>query len=263
MKDLQIFQNQKFGQVRTIEENGKVLFVAIDIARALGYRNPNDAISRHCRGYVKHAVPTNSGIQEMNVIPEGDIYRLVIKSELPGAEEFESWIFDEVIPSIRKIGSYSIPTMSQVELTAMIAQNQVEIEKTANKALEIANRANNQINNTMDIFTAPVVKDWKQSMNSKLRAICEQHQLSYPVFFGELYQELEDVARVDLGDRQKRHRKRMLANGATKTQCKAVTKLEIIERDPKLKPIFEGIVRKYQAKYAMSDFPGEVQNAYR
>ena len=67
----------------------------------------------------------------------------------------------------------------------------------------------------------------------------------------------EPVARVDLKDRQRRHRKRMLANGATKTECKAVTKLEIVERDPKLKLIFEGIVRKYQSKYALDWMPTE------
>ena len=104
---LQIFNNSKFGQVRTVEVNGKIHFVGIDIARALGYKNPNDAISRHCKGYVKHAVPTASGIQTMNVIPEGDIYRLAASSELPGADEFESWIFDDVLPTIRKHGMYA------------------------------------------------------------------------------------------------------------------------------------------------------------
>ena len=106
---LQVFNNKRFGDVRTVEIDNKTHFVGIDIARALGYSNPNDAITRHCRGYVKHAVPTNSGIQQMNVIAEGDIYRLTAKSELAGAEEFESWIFDEVIPSIRKHGAYMTP----------------------------------------------------------------------------------------------------------------------------------------------------------
>lgn len=106
---LQIFNNPKFGQVRIIEINGKSYFVGIDIAKALGYKDPNSAISRHCRGSVKRPVPTSSGTQEMNVIPEGDIYRLAAKSELPGAEEFESWIFDEVLPSIRKHGAYMTP----------------------------------------------------------------------------------------------------------------------------------------------------------
>ncbi|MBZ9633149.1 Bro-N domain-containing protein [Clostridium sp. FP1] len=107
MSNLQIFKNERFGEIRWIKVNEKDFAVGIDVARALGYKNPNDAIARHCKGYVKHAVPTNSGEQQMNVISEGDIYRLTAKSELPGAERFESWIFDEVLPSIRKHGEYS------------------------------------------------------------------------------------------------------------------------------------------------------------
>jgi prophage antirepressor-like protein len=107
MNELQIFNNSKFGQVRTVEINGKIHFVAIDVTKSLGYKNPNDAVVRHCKGYVKYAVPTNGGTQEMNIIPEGDIYRLAASSELPGADEFESWIFDEILPSIRKHGMYA------------------------------------------------------------------------------------------------------------------------------------------------------------
>ena len=110
MNELMIFNNPEFGEIRTIEEDGKVLFCGSDVAKALGYKRPNDAISAHCRGTVKHRITDSIGReQEMNFIPEGDIYRLAAKSELPGAERFESWIFDEVLPSIRKHGAYLTP----------------------------------------------------------------------------------------------------------------------------------------------------------
>lgn len=144
-----------------------------------------------------------------------------------------------------------IPTMTQAELTAMIAQNQVEIERKAIQALEHSERTEKRLDSALNALASPPDKEWRQSMNTRLRGMCEQYQLNYPTFYGDLYAELETLARVDLESRQSRLRKRMLANGATKTACKAVTKLEIIERDPKLKPIFEGIVRKYQAKYAL------------
>lgn len=86
--------------------NGKPYFVAIDVAKALGYSNPYDAVSRHCKGVVKHEVLTNGGKQKVNIIPEGDMYRLITHSELPSAERFESWVFDEVLPSIRQTGGY-------------------------------------------------------------------------------------------------------------------------------------------------------------
>lgn len=132
MNELQIFQNPEFGEIRTIEENGKVLFCGSDIAKALGYKRPNDAISAHCRGTVKRRITDSIGRdQEMNFIPEGDIYRLAAKSELPGAERFESWIFDEVIPSIRKTGGYQIPQGKELLALAVLeAQKTIEAQAT-------------------------------------------------------------------------------------------------------------------------------------
>jgi len=110
MNDLQIFENANFGTIRTLEENGKALFCAKDVAAALGYRNPNKAIGDHCRGVTKRYLIDSLGRkQETNFLPEGDIYRLAAKSELPGADKFESWIFDEVLPTIRKHGAYMTP----------------------------------------------------------------------------------------------------------------------------------------------------------
>lgn len=130
MNELQIFNSPEFGQIRTIVENSKVLFCGSDVAKALGYSNTRDALIRHCKGVVKRDTPTKSGIQQMSFISEGDIYRLAAKSELPGADKFESWIFDDVLPSIRKTGGY-IPTegMSDSEIMAralFIAQRSIE-----------------------------------------------------------------------------------------------------------------------------------------
>ena len=112
---LQIFkyqseEEQLFNEIRTIEqEDGKILFCATDIAKLLGYGNPRDAISRHCRYVGKHDVPhpqSENKTIELGFIPEGDVYRLIVRSTLPSAEKFEKWLFDEVVPSIRKRGYY-------------------------------------------------------------------------------------------------------------------------------------------------------------
>ena len=100
------FVNEEFGSVRTIEENGKILFCGSDVAKALGYRRPKDAITAHCKGAVKRRLLTNGGAQEMKMISEGDVYRLISHSRLPSAEKFESWIFDDVLPTIRRTGGY-------------------------------------------------------------------------------------------------------------------------------------------------------------
>lgn len=105
-KDLIIFSKDEFGDIRTLVIDRKPYFCASDIAKALGYSNTNDAVSRHCRAIVKHDTPISGKIQQINFIPEGDVYRLIMKSKLPTAEKFESWVMDEVLPTIRKTGSY-------------------------------------------------------------------------------------------------------------------------------------------------------------
>lgn len=106
MSNIEIFKNEEFGNIRTLELEEKPYFVGADIAKALGYSRPSKAISDHCKGILKWSIPTNGGNQEMLVIPEGDIYRLIVSSKLPNAEKFESWVFDEVLPIIRKHGAY-------------------------------------------------------------------------------------------------------------------------------------------------------------
>lgn len=132
--DMKIFKNEQFGEVRMIEENGKPLFCGSDVARALGYARPNDAIVDHCRCTVKRRIPHPQSPDKeigMAFIPEGDVYRLIVRSKLPAADKFERWVFDEVIPSIRKNGGYIAgqETMSDVELMAralIVAQNVIE-----------------------------------------------------------------------------------------------------------------------------------------
>ena len=135
MNELQIFNSGEFGEIRTIEIDGKPYFVGTDVAKALGYNNPRDAVSRHCKGVVKHDTPTSSGVQLMSYINEGDLYRLIMKSKLPSAEEFEAWVMDEVLPTIRKTGSYQKPMTiaEQIQLLALGNQNHEErIEKLEN-----------------------------------------------------------------------------------------------------------------------------------
>lgn len=119
MNELQIFNNEEFGEVRTIEIDGKPYFVANDVAKALGYVEAAKAIRTHCKGVSEMDIPTNGGIQTMKIIPEGDIYRLIIRSQLPSAERFESWVFDEVIPQIRQTGSYQMPQTYAEALRAL------------------------------------------------------------------------------------------------------------------------------------------------
>lgn len=132
MNELQIFNSGEFGEIRTIEIDGKPYFVGTDVAKALGYSNPRKAILDHCKGVTKRDTPTSSGVQLMSYINEGDLYRLIMKSKLPSAEKFESWVMDEVLPAIRKTGSYQKP-LTTVEQIQVIATGFLDHEERLNR----------------------------------------------------------------------------------------------------------------------------------
>lgn len=106
MNNLQIFNNEQFGRMRVIVADDKPMFLANDVAQALGYKIPKDAISSHCKGGVILPTPTEGGVQRVKYIPESDVYRLVMRSKLPQAEQFQDWVCEEVLPAIRKHGAY-------------------------------------------------------------------------------------------------------------------------------------------------------------
>lgn len=110
MNELQIFKSEKFGEIEILVENGKEYFPATEVAKILGYSNPQKAIRDHCREdgcTIRSVIDRLGRTQEKKYINEGNLYRLITKSNLPQAEVFESWVFDEVLPSIRKTGMYA------------------------------------------------------------------------------------------------------------------------------------------------------------
>ncbi|MBO8158856.1 phage antirepressor [Thermosyntropha sp.] len=140
MNNLQVFKNTEFGELNVLIIDEKPYFPATECARILGYSNPHDAIFRHCKGLVKHEVLTPGGSQEINFIPEGDLYRLIIRSKLPAAERFERWVFDEILPTIRKHGAYMTPEKIEEVLlnpdTIISLAQQLKAEQETRKALE-------------------------------------------------------------------------------------------------------------------------------
>lgn len=133
--DIQIFNNEQFGSLRTYEENGQVLFCGKDVAASLGYKNTNDAMKKHCKGVAKrYPLQTAGGMQEFVFITEPDLYRLITHSKLPTAEKFESWVFEEVLPAIRRTGGYMVAkqdeTPEQIMARAvLVAQDTIERQK--------------------------------------------------------------------------------------------------------------------------------------
>ena len=116
MNDLKVFSNTEFGELGVMIIDGKEYFPAIQCAKILGYANPRDAVQKRCKseGVANCDVLTNGGTQKVKFITEGNLYRLIVSSKLPQAEKFERWVFDEVLPSIRKNGTYGNINLEEI-----------------------------------------------------------------------------------------------------------------------------------------------------
>lgn len=146
MNDIQIFNSPEFGEVRTVIIDEKEYFFGVDVARALMYKRPSKAITDNCKGVLIQDTIKNEGGYPEPLIPEGDIYRLIIKAGQQGnskeikqkADKLEKWIFDEVLPQLRKTGSYGAPQlpMSTQEQIKLLAQGNVELNQKVDNLTE-------------------------------------------------------------------------------------------------------------------------------
>lgn len=138
---IQIFNNPDFGSVRAVEVDGEPYFVGKDVAVALKYANPRDALAKHVPDKYKRVsqIATPSGVQNMTLISEAGLYKLVMRSKLPNAEKFSDWACEEVLPSIRKTGMYIDPSkpLSGDQLI-LIGQRMKALEEQ-NALLEVQN----------------------------------------------------------------------------------------------------------------------------
>lgn len=154
MNNLQIFNNEKFGSIRTVEVNNEPYFVGKDVADILGYQNPSKAISMHVDEEDKEFVMMNIadsqnrnlsiGQTKTAVINESGLYSLILSSKLPTAKEFKRWITHEVIPAIRKTGGYisGAKEMSDEEIMAkalLIGKRTIEQQQLRIQNLEVTN----------------------------------------------------------------------------------------------------------------------------
>jgi len=152
MKNLQVFRNTEFGELKVLVIDGKEYFPATDCARMLGYSNPHKAVIDHCRYLTKREVPHPQNSEKtinINYIPEGDLYRLIVKSQLPAAERFEKWVFDEVLPTIRKHGIYATDKVIEEMISnpeyGIKLFTELKAERDRRKALEVENAKHRQI----------------------------------------------------------------------------------------------------------------------
>ncbi|MFI3230260.1 MAG: phage antirepressor KilAC domain-containing protein [bacterium] len=189
MNELKIFESEDFGSIRTIQgEKGKILFCGSDVAKALGYVTPRKAVSMHCKqGMVQNGPHPQSPTKqiEMTFIPEGDVYRLIIKSKLPQAEKFEAWVFEEVLPSIREYGGYiaNQENLSDEDIFAkaiLIAQRVINKQNT--KISQLQSKADffdavTESEDTFDMLTVAKILNFEGVGRTTLFAILRNEKI--------------------------------------------------------------------------------------
>lgn len=134
-KEVRVFESPMFGTIRVAGTSDKPLFCLVDVARGLEYANPAKAVIDHCKGVTIIETPTNGGKQKLKFGSEGQMYRLVLKAKTEKAEAFQDWVTDEVLPTIRKTGSYGIPR-SYSEALLLAANQAKKIEEQQQMLLE-------------------------------------------------------------------------------------------------------------------------------
>lgn len=149
MNDIKIFENERFGEIRTMTQDGEPWFVGKDVAELLGYVKPQNAIAAHVDDEDKTLAPIqgrcSTGTHNTIIINESGLYSLILSSKLPTAREFKRWVTSEVLPSIRKTGGYITgqDELSDADLMAkalLVAQRQIEQREERINALETANK---------------------------------------------------------------------------------------------------------------------------
>ena len=228
MQELQIFKNEKFGEVRIEVVNGKELFCASDVAKALGYSNPSKAINDHCRSITKCYIATNQGnLTEMNFIPEGDVYRLIIRSKLPSAEKFEKWLFEEVLPTIRKTGGIVTNEDMFVNTYLPFADDNTKLMfkntlETVRKQNEIIAKQQEELIHKEDVIIGLVEDIDLSTKRQRITQIVRHNSKNYQDRYNLLYKEFEKKYHCDLGVR--------LENYNNKNKPKMKNRMDYIDR---------------------------------
>lgn len=233
---LQVF-NYNTNDIRTVLIDGEPWFVAVDVCEILDIKNSTHAVKR-LDDDERASFKLGLSGGETNVINEYGLYSLILGSRKVEAKAFKRWITHDVIPAIRKTGTYTREPMSQLEIMRNMLDSQIQSERRID-------RLENKVQTALE---RPVVIDWCKWINDKINAIVESQLRNHQKYRGDLYEELEQTARCNLTARQSQLKKRMRNAGHTYKECAAVSKLHVVNADPKLKAIFEGIIKRESAR---------------
>lgn len=247
------FSIMTIGGVECYEKDGTAYLKLETVARGLGFTQEKNGIE-----YVKWErvndylldLGFSPEVGKESYIPENIFYRLAMKAKNETAEKFQALVADEIIPSIRKTGGYQAKPMTQAEITLANAQAIVDHERRM-ESIEASQKVlADKLDKAAEAFTAPSYSadTWQENARATIAAIVQKDGLSYQAYTGELYQRLESMAGVNLKSRQSFKQKRMKEAGVRYKERQAVTKLNVIADDSKLRLVFDHILAMEKAK---------------
>lgn len=263
INDLKIFEKEEFGQVRCLEIDNEPWFVGKDVASILGYTNPRKAIIDHVDEEDKTdgvTIRDSIGREQTPVcINESGLYSLILSSKLSSAKQFKRWVTSEVLPELRKTGSYSIQNFTGLspETIALMKATEalVMIEKKQNELESRVDNTNQRIDSISDLIVLSP-KNWRIESEKIIMMIAEARGGTQyiAVTRKEIYNAMDQRLGKRLFDRLKRRRRRMRINGATETAIKRLSILDIIETSDDSKTLIEGylfILKETAIKYGV------------
>lgn len=225
------------------EKDGIVYLRLETVARGLGFTRIAESGNEVVRwervdGYLRDLGVPTCGHDAF--IPENIFYRLAMKAKNETAERFQAKIADEVIPAIRRTGSYSAKPMTLAEQALVQAQILVDHEKQLAELSESVDKLERFNDGIVAVLAPTAVSDgWQEQMNRKVRQYCLDYDLDYRVTFNQLYMTVESSTRSDLTRRVENRRRRILQNGGTRAEADKVTKLSVIANDADLRNAFD------------------------
>lgn len=238
---LRVFNNEEFGTIRTVMIDGEPWFVAADVCKALEHTNVTVALSRlDDDEKAKFSLGLSGG--DTWCVNEPGLYGLVLGSRKPEAKAFKRWIKHDILPALRKTGTYTARTMTPNEIIAAIAADNVEKERRL-KSLE------DGFHEAMEVLAEPPeAEEWRRKIYQKVSRYCTRHDLDYTETWEKLYGQLEIRAGCNLATLQTRRRNRARIAGATASAVNAINRLDCIAADKRLREIFTSIVKEFSAR---------------
>lgn len=256
MTDLQIFNSPEFGAIRTIEKDGEPWFVGKDVATALGYSDAFGSLKKHVEEEDKQNCQNSSfeSPRGMTIINESGLYSLVLSSKLPTAKKFKRWVTSEVIPSIRKTGSYSALDMTQLspemQMLKLLTDKAIATElaqKQQEQHLQLVEQKVEGIRELVGINP----NQWREDCRRLIVRIANRMGGNEYIrdVNAEVFQQVDERAGVSLATRLTNKRRRMADEGVCKSKRDKLTKVDVIAEDRKLVEIYIKVVRELAVRY--------------